>query len=238
MPALDDKTVLIIGRGSGIARAIAMAVLEAGGNVIVAGRHQESLADAYRGTSVGVETVDVTDEPSISALADRIEGRLDHVVSTASARARGGYADLTGDLVSASFATKVTGPLLLAKHFGKKLPAGGSFLFMSGATALKPTPGMLAVAATNAAVDAVTAGLAVELAPVRVNAISPGTIDTGAYDALGEERKAAMFAAKSASNPARRVGTAQDIAGVAVTALSSGFLTGVSIPVDGGEHLV
>jgi NAD(P)-dependent dehydrogenase (short-subunit alcohol dehydrogenase family) len=109
---------------------------------------------------------------------------------------------------------------------------------MSGATALKPAPGMLAVAATNAAVDAVTAGLAVELAPVRVNAISPGTIDTGAYDALGEERKAALFAAKSASNPARRIGTAQDIASVAVMAMTSGFLTGVSIPVDGGEHLV
>jgi NAD(P)-dependent dehydrogenase (short-subunit alcohol dehydrogenase family) len=238
MPALDGQTALIIGRGSGIARAIALAVLEAGGDVIVAGRHQENLADAYRGTNVGVETVDVTDESSIGALADRIGGRLDHVVSTASARARGGFADLTGNLVGASFATKVTGPLLLAKHFGEKLPAGGSFLFMSGATALKPAPGMLAVAATNAAVDAVTAGLAVELAPVRVNAISPGTIDTGAYDALGEERKAALFAAKSASNPARRIGTARDIADVAVMALTSGFLTGASIPVDGGEHLV
>ena len=79
------------------------------------------------------------------------------------------------------------------------------------AIALKPVPGMLAVAATNAAVDAVTAGLAVELAPIRVNAIAPGTIDTGAYDALGDERKAALF---------------------------NGYLTGASIPVDGGEHLV
>ena len=61
--------------------------------------------------------------------------------------------------MSASFGTKATGPLLLAKHFAGKLAPGGSFLFMSGATALKPAPGMLAVAATNAAVDAVTAGL-------------------------------------------------------------------------------
>lgn len=74
----------------------------------------------------------------------------------------------------------------------RDLPSDGSFLFTSGATALKPAPGMLAVAATNAAVHAITAGLAVELAPIRVNAIAPGTIDTGAYDALGDERKAAV----------------------------------------------
>ena len=161
MPSLKDKTVLVIGRGSGIARAIALAVGEDGGRVIAAGRHPDDLAGAYRGMDIGIEHVDVTDESSIAALADRI-APVDHVVSTASARARGGYADLTASLVNASFGTKVTGPLLLAKHFAGRLAPGGSFLFMSGATALKPAPGMLAVAATNAAVDAIVAGLAVE----------------------------------------------------------------------------
>ena len=237
MPSMKDKTVLIVGRGSGIARAIALAISEDGGRVIAAGRHPGDLADAYRGSDIGVERIDVTDESSVAALAGRMT-TVDHVVSTASARARGPYADLTADLVNASFATKVTGPLLLAKHFAGNLPSDGSFLFMSGATALKPAPGLLAVAATNAAVDAITAGLAVELAPIRVNAIAPGTIDTGAYDALGDERKAALFRARSAANPARRIGTADDIAAAALTALTNTFLTGVSIPVDGGEHLV
>ena len=237
MTALKNKTVLIIGRGSGIARAIALGVREAGGQVIAAGLNSEELAKAYQGTNFGVERVDVTDEASIADLAGRL-GSVDHVVCTASARARGGYADLTAPLVAASVAVKAIGPLLLAKHFAGKLPPDGSFLFMSGATALKPQPGMIAVAATNAAVDAVTAGLAVELAPIRVNAISPGTIDTGAYDALGEERKAALFAARSAANPARRIGAAEDIATVAVMLLTSDFVTGTSIPVDGGEHLV
>ena len=237
MTSLKDRTVLVIGRGSGIARAIALAVGEEGGRVIAAGRHPEDLAESYRGMDIGIEEVDVTDESSIAALAGRM-AKLDHVVSTASARARGGYGDLTGSLVNASFGTKVTGPLLLAKHLAGHLAPDGSFLFMSGATALKPAPGMLAVAATNAAVDAITAGLAVELAPIRVNAIAPGTIDTGAYDALGDERKAALFRARSAANPARRIGTADDIAAAAVMALTNGFFTGASIPVDGGEHLV
>jgi NAD(P)-dependent dehydrogenase (short-subunit alcohol dehydrogenase family) len=237
MPSLKDRTVLVIGRGSGIARAIALAVSEEGGRVIAAGRRPDDLAGAYSGRDIDIEQVDVTDESSVAALAGRI-GAVDHVVSTASARARGGYRDLTASLVNASFGTKVTGPLLLAKHFAGILPPDGSFLFMSGATALKPAPGMLAVAATNAAVDAIVAGLAVELAPIRVNAIAPGTIDTGAYDALGDERKAALFQARSAANPARRIGTADDVAAAALAVLTNGFLTGVSIPVDGGEHLV
>jgi NAD(P)-dependent dehydrogenase (short-subunit alcohol dehydrogenase family) len=175
MPSLKDKTVLIIGRGSGIARAIAMAVSEDGGRVIVAGRHPDDLAAAYHGLDMGVEQVDVTDESSIAALAGRIAA-VDHVVCTASARARGAYRDLTASTVNASFGTKVTGP--------------------------------------------------------------PGTIDTGAYDALGDERKAALFKTRSETAPARRIGTADDIAAVALAVLANGYLTGASIPVDGGEHLV
>ncbi|OLS97722.1 hypothetical protein BJF90_42365 [Pseudonocardia sp. CNS-004] len=81
------------------------------------------------------------------------------------------------------------------------------------------------------------AALAVELAPIRVNAISPGVIDTGAWDALGEQGKADLFAAQGERNPARRIGNGGDIADAVLFALTNSFVTGVTLAVDGGEAL-
>ncbi|MCR6484930.1 SDR family oxidoreductase [Amycolatopsis sp. OK19-0408] len=235
MTSLTDRTVLVIGRGSGIARAVTLAVRAAGATVVVAGRDEKTLV--YDDPGISTAQVDLTDEASVAALAHRL-GSVDHIVSTASARARGMVGELAHDVVLRSFDVKVLGPLLLAKHFAPRLPEDGSFVFFSGSSARKPTTGMLAVGATNAAVDALTRGLAVELAPIRVNAISPGTVDTGAYDALGDEKKAALFATRAATSPARRVGRSEDIAEAVVFALGATFLTGVSLGVDGGEPLV
>jgi len=237
MSTLAGTRILVIGRGTGIARAVVDAAVSEGAHVIVAGREPQKLADAYRGELVEVETVDVTDEDSIRALAGRL-GSIDHVVTTASARARGKVADLTPETVALSFATKAIGPILLAKHLAPIMSDGGSFVLSSGATAVRPSVGMLAVAGTNGAVDSITKGLAVELAPIRVNAVSPGTIDTGAYDGLGAENKAALFAQRSTHNPAGRVGRAEDVARAVMFALTADFVTGLSIPVDGGEILV
>ncbi|MFI5585950.1 SDR family oxidoreductase [Amycolatopsis sp. NPDC051758] len=235
--SLQDRTVLVVGRGSGIAQAVTLALRAAGAKVVVAGRDEQALAAAYDDPDVTAAAVDLTDEAAVAALAERL-GRVDHVVSTASARARGALGDLGHDTVLRSFDVKVLGPLLLAKYFAPRMPEDGSFVFFSGSSARKPAPGMLAVGATNAAVDVLTRGLAVELAPIRVNAVSPGTIDTGAYDALGEQKKAELFATRAATSPARRVGRAEDIAEAVVFALGSTFLTGVSLGVDGGEPLV
>jgi NAD(P)-dependent dehydrogenase (short-subunit alcohol dehydrogenase family) len=237
MTSLQDRRVLVVGRGSGIARAVTLAVRAAGATVVVAGRDEKALAEAYDDPDVTAAAVDLTDEASVAALAERL-GRVDHVVSTASARARGAVGELAHNVVLRSFDVKVLGPLLLAKHFAPRMPGDGSFVFFSGSSARKPAAGMLAVGATNAAVDALTRGLAVELAPIRVNAISPGTIDTGAYDALGEEKKAELFASRAATSPARRVGHPEEVAEAVVFALGSSFLTGVSLGIDGGEPLV
>jgi NAD(P)-dependent dehydrogenase (short-subunit alcohol dehydrogenase family) len=229
--------VLVIGRAGGIARAIALAARAQGASVVVAGRDRAALADAYHDAGITAESVDLIDEQSIAALAERV-GEVDHVVSTASARARGALGDLAHDTVLRSFDTKVVGPVMLAKHFASRVRPGGSLLLFSGSTAIKPIPGWLAVAATNGAVDVIVRGLAVELAPVRVNAISPGTIDSGAYDGLGDQKKAEFYRDRGAHSPARRIGTVEDVADAALFAMSSTFMTGVSLRIDGGEPLL
>ncbi|HEV2256001.1 MAG TPA: SDR family oxidoreductase [Streptosporangiaceae bacterium] len=235
--SLKDKTVLVVGRGSGLARAIALAAVDAGAHVVAVGRDQETLPAAYAGEpGVSTEMVDLNDEASIAALGERLS-TVDHVVSTASARVRGRIADLDRDAIRLSFDTKVIGPLMLAKHLAPRVNDAGSFVIFSGVAATKITIGTLDVAITNAAADTLVRSLALELAPIRVNAISPGVIDTGAWDALGEQGKADYFADISARNPARRIGTPEDIAQGVMFALTNTFLTGQTLHIDGGEPL-
>ncbi|MEU8308144.1 SDR family oxidoreductase [Actinomadura sp. NPDC048955] len=234
---LDGQSVLVVGRAGGIARAVAVAARDAGAQVIAAGRDKDTLAAAYAGEpAIRTETVDVTDDSSIAALGERLGG-IDHVVSTASARARGRLADLDREAVRLSFDTKVIGPLMLAKHLAPRMTEAGSFVIFSGVAAVKITAGTLGVAVTNGAADVLARSLALELAPIRVNAVSPGVIDTGAWDALGEQGKADYFAEMSARNPARRVGTAADVADAVLYAMTSTFLTGQTLHIDGGEPL-
>jgi NAD(P)-dependent dehydrogenase (short-subunit alcohol dehydrogenase family) len=235
--ALKDQTVLVVGRGGGLARAIVLAALDGGARVVAAGREPDALAAAYGGEPmVSAERVDLTDDGSIAALGERL-GAVDHVVSTASARARGRLADLDRDAIRRSFDTKVIGPLMLAQHLAPRMNAGGSFVIFSGSAATKIAVGTLGVAITNAAADTLARSLALELAPLRVNAISPGVIDTGAWDALGQPGKADYFAKVTAANPARRIGTPGDIAAAVMFALTNPFLTGQTLHVDGGEPL-
>jgi NAD(P)-dependent dehydrogenase (short-subunit alcohol dehydrogenase family) len=235
--SLEGKCLVVIGRAGGIARAVTVLARSEGARVVVAGRSRAALAAAYDDDGITAETVDVTDDVSIAAFADQV-GPVDHVVSTVSARARGKLADLDRSKLQLSFDTKVIGPAMLAKHFAPRINEGGSFVLFSGVNAFKVNVGYLGVAITNGAVDFLTRSLAVELAPIRVSAISPGVIDTGAWDSLGADGKRDYFAHISDTNPARRIGTVDDVADAVLFALTNSFLTGMTLKVDGGEPLI
>lgn len=230
--------VLLVSGASGIGRSIASAVLDGGGEVVIAGRQRDSLDSVVSelGSGASAVTLDLADELSIAQAAAAV-GPIDHIVSLAADHANGPIAELEPGAVRKAFDAKVIGPILLAKHFAPQVREGGSFLFFSGVAAWKPAAGLSVMATTNGAVKFLTEALAVELAPTRVNALSPGIVDSGAWDSMGPG-KDTLFADTARTNPARRVGLPSDIASAALSLLTNTFVTGVTLHVDGGGRLV
>jgi len=227
---LQGKTLVVVGGGSGIGRRIAGDAAAAGARVIVAGRNPAAVGDA----GIEVARVDLADEASIVALAERV-GTLDYLVSVANSSANGPLLELEREAVVGAFDAKVIGAILLAKHFGPRFADGGAMVLFSGIVGWRPSPGKTVTAATNGAVSFLASALATELAPIRVNAISPGIIDSGAWDGLGEGKQK-LFDATAAKVPARRVGQLADISSAALLALTNRFITGETLHVDGGAR--
>lgn len=237
MNSLAGKNVVVVGRAGGIAKAIVAMATAEGATVTIAGRHPEKAKEAFAHLpSIRIEYVDVLDDESIAGLASRLD-QIDHLVSTVSARARGHLADLTREALLTSFNTKVIGPIMLARALREKLTPGASLTLFTGVSAFKPTAGYLGVAATNGAVDTLTRSLAVELAPIRVNAVSPGVIDTGAWDAFGEEGKREYFDEIRRSNLTGTIGDEDDVASAVLFAMMNPFMTGTTLHIEGGEAL-
>ncbi|WP_226366473.1 SDR family oxidoreductase [Pseudonocardia sp. ICBG162] len=230
---LAGQDLLIVGGGSGIARALAADAVAEGATVTLAGRDPQRLAPVAAQVGAATARIDLTDEGSIAAFA-ATSGPLDHVVSLAAAPANGPVAELDRDAVHTAFDAKVIGPLLLAKHLAPLVR--GSFLLFSGVAAWRPAPGRSVMATTNGAVAFLAQALAVELSPVRVNALSPGIVDSGQWDRLGDG-KDAFLAATAAANPARRTGTPAQLSAAARSLLTNTFVTGTTLHVDGGGRL-
>jgi NAD(P)-dependent dehydrogenase (short-subunit alcohol dehydrogenase family) len=167
-------------------------------------------------------------------------GPLNHIVVTA-ADATGSYAPVADFELATARAlldTKLIGPWLVAKHAGPHLAADGSITFTSGIAAYRPGPGASVVATANGALEALARALAVELAPVRVNVVSPGWTDTPIWDTVAGHGKAERHAAMAARLPARRVGRPGDIAEAFLGLIRNGFITGTLLHVDGGQRLI
>jgi len=150
-----------------------------------------------------------------------------------SPRAGGPVKQLDLDAARRAFEAKLWGPLAAIQAADVR----GSIVLTSGAAASTPMRGGAATAAVNGAVEALVRTLAVELAPVRVNAVSPGIIDTPTWDAMATEDREAMFERLAGALPAGRVGTAEDVAGAVWMLLTNEFVTGTVLPVDGGHRL-
>jgi len=234
---MQGKTLLVVGGRSGIARQIATDAAEAGATVVLAGRDPSALAGLPASAGqVSTARVDLGDEESIRQLAEGI-GAVDYVVSSAASPANGPVTAVERDDVLRAFDAKVFGPLLLAKHLAPRMAPDGAMLLLAGIVAWRPSAGKTVTAAANGAVSFLVPALAVELAPIRVNAISPGIVDSGAWDGLGAGKEQ-LFAKTAAKVPAGRVGQTADISAAALLALTNPFLTGETLHVEGGARWV
>ena len=235
--ALDGQRLVVVGAGSRTGRLVAQAASAAGADLVLAGpdpRKLEWTAGELPGPAL-VAQVDLAEEESIARLA-RQAGAFDHLVSTAAMPANGPLAELDLAAVQRAFAAKVIGPLLLAKHMAGQVDAGGSFTFFSGVAAWRPAPERTVMATTNGALAFLVQALAVEIAPVRVNAVSPGIVDTGSWDGLGADKEA-FLRQVAERNPARRVGTPDDLVQAVLFTMTNPYVTGTVLHVDGGGRL-
>jgi NAD(P)-dependent dehydrogenase (short-subunit alcohol dehydrogenase family) len=234
---LHQQRVLIIGGASGIGAAVAKLAGERGAQVIVAGRHVEKARDALIHYPVQFEQVDLADPASIQALFQRIQA-IDHLVITAGPNVKAQVLAET-DLQHAmdAFNVKFWGALRVIQTALPQLNEHGSITLTSGLLSRKFVPGQLIKTGINAALEAVGKQLAKELAPRRVNVVSPGVTRTEAYDGMHEQSREAMFARIGAGLPSGRVGQPEDVAAAFILAMENGFITGTVLDVEGGGLL-
>ena len=231
--SLSGKTIIVIGGSSGIGAAVAQAALARGAHVIVAGRRLAPGSDS----GLRSEPVDVTDSASLTQLFETV-GRFDHLVYTSGPSVRAKPLIETDlDEARDNFDVKLWGALRAIQHALPFLHEQGSITLTSGQLGRKLAPGQFIKTGINAATEALGKQLAKELAPRRVNVISPGVIDTPAYAGLGQEQRLAMFAKAGQGLPVGRVGQAEEVAAGYVLAMENGFMTGAVVDIDGGGLL-
>ncbi|WEO93125.1 SDR family oxidoreductase [Streptomyces sp. FXJ1.172] len=232
---------IIIGGGSGMGLALARTLLAEDMNVTIVGRSTDRLTTARAELErpghgkISTITADMGREEEVAELFAQVE-RVEHVAVTA-ADATGVYgrtSDVATATARAIMDTKLLGAWLVGKHAAGRVT--GSITYTSGINAYRPNGSNTIMAAANGALASLACGLAIELAPVRVNVISPGWVDTPIWDQLGMDKQAA-FTELAARLPARRVGTPDDIAQAFLSVIHNGFITGTVLHVDGGHRI-
>ncbi|HET6157368.1 MAG TPA: SDR family oxidoreductase [Dongiaceae bacterium] len=238
MAAIRDR-VVIIGGTSGIGLATARRLAQAGAEIIVSGRDEAKLQRAVKeidGNATG-RAIDASDPARLKAFFSGI-APIDHVVLTLSGgEGAGPLKELDLATLRAGFEAKFWAHVAAAQAALPHLKSSGSITFVTAASAGGHLPGTSGLAAINGALNAMVPVLAVELKPLRVNAISPGAIDTPWWDKWPAEQKAALFNQIAATSPVGRVGKAEDVADAIAFVVRNGFVTGQVIQCDGGIQL-
>ena len=230
------RRIVVIGGTSGIGLATAEIAAKSGADVVVSGRDADKMRAALDqlGRSVRGELFDAANRTALDAAFKRI-GSFDHLVLAASGgKGAGPFASISmADLLS-GFEGKFWVQWNCAQAALPYISKNGSITFIAAASARTANPATSGLAAINGALCAMVLPLARELAPIRVNAVSPGVIDTPWWNSRPKEMKEAFFSASAKSLPVGRVGTADEVGKALLALIENGFITGVILDVDGG----
>jgi NAD(P)-dependent dehydrogenase (short-subunit alcohol dehydrogenase family) len=238
--SLENKRVVVAGGTSGIGLAVAAAAASHGAQVIIASRNAERVSAALKDLPPGTQgdAVDFTDEAQVKAWFAKI-GAFDHLVYTAGETLQLGLlADTDVDTARKAFEVRYWGAFKVIKQGHASIRQGGSIVLTTGIAGLRPHKGWTVPSSTLGAMESLTRALAVELAPLRVNAVSPGIVRTPLWDNMTEADREAMYTRFAAALPTGCIGEPEDIAETYLYLMQERFSTGQMIVVDGGGVLV
>jgi NAD(P)-dependent dehydrogenase (short-subunit alcohol dehydrogenase family) len=229
---LEGKRVLAVGGTSGIGAGVARLAIAAGAEVTTASRRHD---DSPTGLADRHLVLDIADETQVRACLME-QSPFDHLVVTAGGAKPGKFREQGTDAAAQAFETKFWGAWRVAAL--APLVPDASITFVSGVFAERPAAGQVAASCVNAALEALARALAVELGPIRVNAVSPGLVDTPMWHGMPEERRSAYFASVAEKLPARRICSDDDVAALVLACMTNPVLTGSVLKIDGGYTLV
>ena len=237
--SLAGQTVVVIGGSAGIGLETARLARAEGADVVLVARNPERLQQAAAEVgAVRTAAFEATDAAALADFFQDLPGPIDQVMVTAGRPYYGPLADLDLERASRSFNEHLWLPVNVARHAVGRVRPGGTLLFMGGTGARRPKPGLAAAAAGTAAMPALVANLALEIAPIRVNLIAAGFVDTPlSADLLGghlDERRAEL----RDTLPIGRVVGPADVAALAVHIMTNTALTGATYDIDGGQQLL
>lgn len=237
-PRLAGSHVVVYGGSAGIGYALAELAKTEGASITITGRDPARLdRAAHQLGGAHAVRADVTDRAAMARSLEGVE-RVDHVFVSAGSLTLGGAVD--GDLAAFEHGVgeRLWGNLYALRAAAPKFAPGGSITLMSGVKADRPGPGSSITTALVAAVEALTRALSVELAPLRVNAVSPGWTDTPLVRSLAGGDFAAFARRESARVPLQRFAEAREIADAVLFLMTNGYVTGEVLHVDGGLRWV
>jgi len=237
---METKRVVVLGGSSGIGLAVAEQVVAHGAEVVIASSNAERVRKAVGGLGGKAEghALDLSDEAAIQSFFQKLGG-FDHLVFTAGDTLQ--LDELAGaDLTKArsTFELRYWAALAAAKYGSAHIRAGGSMVLTTGIASQRPRKGWVFGASVCGAVEGLTRALAVELAPIRVNAVSPGVVRTNLWRNIPEQDRESMYDSIGKTLPVGRVGEASDIARAYLFLMEEAFATGQIVVVDGGTMLV